>query len=152
MDTSGPAFISKRPSKTAKRYGEQCLDVYETISPTVNKCLSELTSEVQELLEWAEAEGVEPDVWGLNSHTFLANLFRLRNPRRGPLAVAAATKAAEPESAYKVGPRPEATAPASWPATTGRERSAGGARGGVSNCASERRACESGERARARRC
>ena len=53
-----PTIGAPAPMKGAKRSGEKALDIYQAVNPTVVSCLSDLTSELQQLLEWAEGEGV----------------------------------------------------------------------------------------------
>ena len=111
------------PSKADKRPGEKALDVYESINPTVVACLSQLTTEVQDLQDWAKSAGVEPDVWGLNGCSYMSDVLRLRNPLRASKSLALAEAAASSETGAKPSnpqPPPEvAERPSSSASTAG---------------------------------
>lgn len=106
--------------KARKRAGEEAIDVYEGLKPTVVTCLSQLTTELQDLLAWAEAAGVEHEVWGLNPVAYLGDSLKLRNPARAAAAVQKALTAASSETASETA-APAAEAPA---ATEGAEMAA----------------------------
>ena len=92
------------PDKKAKRKGEEALDVYESINPTVVTSLSQLTSELQQLIEWSESVGAPPETWGLNAVGYLGDVLKLRNPKRAGIAIQAAQDLANSESAFKLAP------------------------------------------------
>ena len=75
--------LSLREMKAAKRSGEDAIDIYASVSPTVTTCLSQLTTELQDLLEWAEGAGEgSAEKWGLDPIKYLGDALRLRNPAR----------------------------------------------------------------------
>ena len=87
-------------AKSLPREGEVAMKTYDSVTPTVDLCLSELTTELQELLAWAAAAGVDQKVWGLDPVAFLADALKRRNPVRAAAAVREAAEAAQQESGY----------------------------------------------------
>lgn len=85
------------PKKALPQPGKKAMVTLDVMSPTVDGCLSELTSEVQDLLKWAEDCGSEAAVWGLDATLFMAVALRLRNPARVERAIQAADALAATE-------------------------------------------------------
>lgn len=93
-------------AKDQLKPGEKSLATLESVTPTVNACLSELTSEVQELIEWAETSGADAGAWGLDPVAYLAAVLRRRNPSRA----ATTLKAAKAAAATEITEQPESVA------------------------------------------
>jgi hypothetical protein len=89
---------SKVPKKAQPQPGAKALATLDVVSPTVNGCLAELTAEVQELLEWAEKDQADANVWGLNPTLLMAIALRLRNPARPERALKESSAVAATES------------------------------------------------------
>ena len=97
--TQMPTFpSSKMPKKAQPQPGAKALATLDVVSPTVNGCLAELTAEVQELLEWAEKDQADANVWGLNPTLLMAIALRLRNPARPERALKESSAVAATES------------------------------------------------------
>ena len=82
------------------RPGKQSMRTYEAVNPVVEQCLSELTTELQELLAWAETSGAAPESWGLDPVAYLSDALKLRNPTRAAVAASRAAAAAAEETKF----------------------------------------------------
>ena len=89
--------VAAAPDKAMPPPGKKALATLDFVSPTVNGCLEELTTEVQQLLEWADESQVEAKTWGLDPTLFMAITLRLRNPARPARSLSAASEIASAE-------------------------------------------------------